>query len=508
MINGLASAFGYTASTTATKFLADGRAATGGRDTDRQQTAALVRRVMSGDGLEDDVTAALQRRYHPDTFRQLKFDQGVATHNRLMQDVVGRLAVEWQDGADYTLTDSAGEDVAEDLLRGFLDALGVDNIMREVGRLVRVHPAVLVMPAAVFDEATGTRLAKLCIYTPEHVTLLPSKENHTGFAGFVVSSEYTDEKGKEIGRRVRWTKYDVTEWVAKEAGRWVQTLNAPNPYGLLPGTLFRMGAPVHCPWVDNFGEMLAEKTIEANCWETLLGFKGSSQVKVLGGPLTAWPQGQVLRDAGIVNFGEASNASVLDFQTDLAGFAEVMIERLRRQACLGVGLGLDEFDQTGTPPSGESLKLRYFKRDQQARMVRGHLVESLRQLYWVALTVLWHETARTGGDVARISNLPAQLPPYVADDPLAFTFRVDPREVTYPELAAEYQAQTDWKLAKGLIARTDLMRRENPDLDHEGAEAAVRGNLIAEAEFNNPGRMALEVRRKAAVEALKGGVPE
>lgn len=502
-INGLASIFGYTASSTVTKFLADGRAATGGRDTDRRQTAALIRRVMSGDGLEDDVTAALARRYHPNTFRQLKFDHGVATHNRLMADVVGRLAIEWQDGADYSLTDSNGEDVAEDLLRGFLDALDVDNCMREVGRLVRVHPAVLVMPVAVYDEATDTRLARLCIYTPEHFTLIPSRTNHTGFAGFEVFSEYTDD-GHEIQRRVRWTREGVTEWTAKETGRWVQTAKVENPYGLLPGVLFRMGAPVHCPWVDNFGEMLAEKTIEANCWETVLGFKGSSQIKVLTGQFADFPPGQSFRDAGVINIGEAENSQVVDFQTDLAGFANVMIERLRRQACLGVGLGLDEFDQTGVPPSGEALKMRYFKRDQQALIVRRHLVESLRQLYWVSLTVLWHEQARTGGDVKRISNLPSELPPYVADNQLAFTFRVDPRELSYPELAAEHQAKVDWQMSKGLISRTDLMRRENPDLDHDGAEAAVRANLISEAEFSNPGRMALEVRRKEAVAALRG----
>ena len=55
------------------------------------------------------------------------------------------------------------------------------------------------------------------------------------------------------------------------------------------------------------------------------------------------------------------------------------------------------------------------------------------------------------------------------------------------------------------------MQRENADLDPVQAQARVRANLLQEAEYSNPGRMALAERRVAAVAALTGGtrpVPE
>lgn len=506
MINGIATIFGYGASARAVRVINPGMESNDAAFQARREEAARIRRAVTG-CCEMDVTAALQKRYHPETFIQLKFNHGVQTHNRLASDVLSKLAVGWQGGASYALLGPDGVPVEDPAFPAFVAAMDLDNRMRAVEDLVFQHRGVWVAPTVVHDDATGQRRFVLEIYTPENFNLIPAHENRTGYSAVVLYGRcYHD--GKPYERRVTWTHDTYTEEESMDGQRWTMEEQGPNPYGLIPGWLFTMRAPVDSPWVESFGPMLAEKTIEANCWETVLGFKGSSQVKVLSGQFTAFPPGQNLRDGGVINIGgDAENVAIQDFQTDLSGFANIMIERLRRQAAISVGLGVDEFDQTGVPPSGEALKMRYWKRDQVALMVRNHLVESLRQLYWVALTVAWHELKAVGkldddGEVIPpIGNLSA-LPPYLPDQPDAYKIQIDPAEIAYPELAQEIQNRTDWLLQKGLTSRVELMQRENPDLDPAQAQAAVRANLLQEAEYSNPGRMALAERRAAAVAAL------
>ena len=439
MINGLASIFGHGASAQAVKYLNVNQDTHNARFLARRDQAARVARVLSGEGMERDVTDALQVRYHPETFRQLKFNVGVQTHNRLAADIVSKIAVGWQEDAQYSLTGPDGESVEDPAFPAFLTAMDVDNRMRAVEALVQVHPAVAVAPMAV--TTNGQRRFVLEVFTPAGFDLIPSLEDRTGYAGVMLYGECVDN-GRAMQRRVTWTATTYQEEYSQDGGRWVVRAQGPNPYGLIPVVLFRRSAPVDSPWVDNFGTMLCEKTIEANCWETVLGFKGSSQIKVLAGQFAAFPPGQNLRDAGVINIADAENIQVLDFQTDVAGFANVMIERLRKQAAVSVGLGADEFEATGTPPSGESLKMRYWKRDQAALITRHHLVESLRQLYWVALTVAWHALQETGKDdghggvVPPLSNV-AALPPYVHDQPDAYRIQVDPGGNRYPEPGTE-----------------------------------------------------------------------
>lgn len=483
------------------------------KDRERMEEAALIRRCYTGEGLEHDVTTTLLRRYHENTFRQLKFDQGVSTHNMLMRDTVEKIAVEWQNGAEYSLIDANGEEVEEDTLAAFVDAMCLDNVILDVTKLIRIHRMIGVLPCAVLNEATGMRKFSLCIYTPENMTLIPSRHDRCGYAGVRLYGSFF-ENGKRCYHRIDWTVSQYAEFISRDGKRYTEVDRQENPYGCIPVQMFQMQRSHDSPWGTSYGPQLAEKTVEANCLETVLGFKGSSQVKVLGGNFNDWPPGQYLRDAGVVNYADAQNIQVLDFQTDLASFANVMIERLRRQAAIAVGLGADEFDQTGIPPSGEALKMRYWKRDQQAMIIRNHVVESVQKLYWIALQVAWVEQKRTGQDdghgrtLPPVENLPSKLPPYVEKNPDAFKFFCDPREVTYPELARERQAMVDWQLQKGLTSRAELMREQNPDLSEEQAEEQVRENLIAEADFNNPGRMALEVRKRNAQQALALGEGE
>lgn len=498
-MNGLPTIFGYGASAQAVRVIKPGMESNDAAFQARRESAGRIRRAVTG-RCEMDVTAALQKRYHPETFLQLKFNHGVQTHNRLASDVLSKLAVGWQQDASYSLTGPDNLPVEDPAFPAFIKAMDVDNRMRAVEWLVFQHSAVLVAPTVVHDDATGQRRFVLEVYTPEHFNLIPAHEDRTGYSAVVLHGQCY-HNGRAYERRVTWTHDEYTEEESADGQRWTLEERGPNPYKIIPATVFRMSAPVDSPWVESFGTMLTEKTIEANCWETVLGFKGSSQIKVLAGQFAAFPPGQNLRDAGVVNIGDAENIQTLDFQTDLAGFAKVMIDRLRQQAAVTVGLGADEFEQTGVPPSGEALKMRYWKRDQVALLVRHHLVESLRQLYWVALTVAWHEL-RAGP----ISNLTA-LPPFLPNQPDAYKIQIDPAEIAYPELAEEIQNRTDWRLTKGLTSRSELMQKENPDLDPVQAQAAVRANLIQEAEYSHPGRMALAERRAAAVAALTTSEP-
>jgi len=121
MINGIASIFGYDASARAVRVIKPGTASNDAAFQARREEAARIRRAMTGH-CEQDVTAALQKRYHPETFLQLKFNHGVQTHNRLGSDVLSKLAVGWQQGASYSLIGPDNAPVEDPAFPAFIKA--------------------------------------------------------------------------------------------------------------------------------------------------------------------------------------------------------------------------------------------------------------------------------------------------------------------------------------------------------------------------------------------------
>jgi len=56
---------------------------------------------------------------------------------------------------------------------------------------------------------------------------------------------------------------------------------------------------------------------------------------------------------------------------------------------------------------------------------------------------------------------------------LGENYAVDFAEVEFPKSPQEERAELDWKLAKGLMSREDLVRHFNPDISDEDLESKL-----------------------------------
>lgn len=479
-MNGLPSIGGYSASGFA---VGNAQEMLRGQDyQERAREARAVNEVLDG-CFGHQVEASLRHRYHSETFAQLKMQHGIQTHNRLLNDVLGKVCVAFAGGAKYSLKRESQE-LQDDAFDAFLDVADYDNLLKMLDTLTECHRGVWVMPAVHDDGASGMRRFHHVVLTPEWFNLIPAEDDPTTYVQLDVYSEEWSSDGRRCEKyKDSWSVDEVVKYKMSNAG-WVM-VDAPkaNPYGIIPGVLFRRNKPLTTLWSDVPGPMLAQKTVEANCWETMVSYQGSGQVKFLAGEFKNWPQGQVLRHAGVVDTGGGS-PSVLDLQTDVAGFVATFISRLRNDAAVALGLGADEFSASGQPPSGEALKMRYWARDRYAMGKRSFMVADLKKLYADTLVVLDVHMRMVRDDDAAEEVEPAALQPIIGIDalpPLDAALSVDPSEVTYPELATERQTQDDWDLQHNLTNLAILARDRNPDLDDDGAKAFVLANKEANA---------------------------
>jgi len=481
---------------------------------DRSREARRVQEVYEG-CFGHQVEASLRSRYHTETFNQLKIQHGIQTHNRLINDILGKVCVAFAGGCKYSLKRES-QVLADDAFAAFLNVADYDNLLKMLDQMTECHRGVWVMPAVHDDGASGMRRFHHLVLTPDWFNLIPAPDDPTAYVQLDVYSEEWSADGRNCEKyKHSWSADEVVKYKMWQGG-WMMVQAKPNPYGIIPGVLFRRNRPLTTLWADVPGPMLAQKTVEANCWETMVSYQGSGQVKFLAGEFKNWPQGQVLRHAGVVDVGDAENINVLDLQTDVDGFIAAFISRLRSDAAVAMGLGADEFSASGTPPSGESLKMRYWARDRYAMNKRSFMVEDLKKLYADTLVVLDVNMRMVRDDDAAEEGEPATLGPIMGIDALPpedAELMVDPNEVTYPELATERMARDDWRLGKNLTNLALLAQEENPDLgDVDAAKAFLQENQKVNAELSGapkpvaaaaPAKMPLAAR----VAQMRGGQP-
>ncbi len=470
MINGAPSVIGYMASDASWHMAQQGL--TGQDFHERARIARYVREVHEGT-CEHHVDKALKSRYHVDTYAALKIQSGIQTHNRLLSDVLGKVCVGFENGATYALVGTDGEPVESVEFDSLMGVARYNELLRALDVLTELHPRVAVMPAVHMNPDTGTRYFHHVVLTPESFNAITAEHDPTKLIQFDVYCEEVRD-GKVVQCKHSWTALEFVKYSMGRGSKWVEEERVDNPYGRINVVLFGRNAPVTSLWCDVPGKMLADKQVEANCWETMLSYQGSGQIKVLAGEFKGFPQGQALRHAGVIDVGNAENIGLLDFQTDVAGFVTTFISRLRKEAAVALGLSGDEFDASTQPPSGESLKMKYWARDRYALQKRGFLVSALKDLYALTLVVL-DVQLRVAGEGA-IDDVGA-LPP-------EGNFVVDVHEISYPELMTEAQTRTDWELQKGLTSLIIQAQRANPDLTREQAETFVRTNLYDNARLS------------------------
>lgn len=460
-----------------------------------QRDQKAMRHQAHHEGLRDDaervrhvqrgtygryVEEALKRAYHPDTFNAMR--ARLRLSNNVLKDIVSKLAVAWSEGASYALVqaDGAPYDDADGAFAAFLQQAKLDQLVAHLDELTWLHPRVAVGPTVVEQERTGLRALRWAIHTPETFTLAEDDDAPGEWESLTTYGECDDERGVCRACKTTWTSDMVTTYVRRDT-RWEVLSQQENPYRTIPFVLFPASSSSESAWLPCVGPMLADVTIETACWETFLSYVGAGQVKVLAAELKGFPQGQVLRHAGAIDLGGSGAPSVLDFQSDINGLANVYIRRLRQQAAIAVGLGGDEFELSGQPPSGEALKMRYWARDRLALQKRASLKTALVELFWMSQHVLAYQLQATvdddGNPAAPIAGITATVP----YDPATFDTKglrlaIDVNEITYPELAAERSQREDRDLELGLTNPVELYMRRNPDVSADEAKAAVLAN--------------------------------
>lgn len=483
----------------------------------RRQKARIIESVHNGSGTYQLVLEKLRARYDTGKFKALQLDHGIATWNKIMQDILAKVNIEWDGGSVQKLDGPGGAKLADDEALRFANFIRVAQydhlVMKPVSRWCWVHPAICVLPVVTWSPNIGMRKFHHILLTPEHFDLEVNPEDHTDWIALhVYGTRPPEKKGRPpIKTKTSWSSEEVVEYdLDEQSGEWkARGKPQPNPYGCVPAVIFYGDPSATGVWGHDFGEMLTDLSIEINAAETWLSFMQSLQIKVPMGQFKQFPTGQIYSHGQPVSMGDAESILEVDLQTDIARFREVYIRDPRRQAAITMGLNADEFEITGTPPSGEALKMRKHSVEQMAAARRRPLSEALKQLYWMGQRVLYFQMgfAETKGEhagkvvpIQGFGDWPKQgdfvppapesvLPPY--DDTVhywtqqPFTFHVDVQETVYPELAVERETRQASARAAGFANRVEQFKEVNPDtdLDDKAIRAKIMDNLRMEAEF-------------------------
>lgn len=442
----------------------------------RVATAQYVNAVFRRD-FASYVHDRLKKQYNPETFAQMKVD--VHTDVNVLADILAKLCRSWSEGATYTLNDDAGEYGDPDGAHSeFLAAAKLDVLGDALDVFTELHPRIAVGPMVCKQERSGLRVFRWAIHDPSTFNLVRDDDNPVDFKGLDTYG-WCDHLGVQRRAKTAWRSEYVAEMFLNDRGKWETLSEDVNRYGVVPFVLFGGSEPSNSPWLPCLGEELADVTVAVCCAETVLANKSLAQVKVLAGEFKDFPRGQVLKQGGVIEVGNTQNISVLDYQVDTARDAEVHIQRPRRNALVSVGLSVDEFEQTGTPASGEALKMRYAARDRRAVNKRKFLRASMVELFWMAQHVLAYQMTASDDDglVRPIAGIGSLIPYDSVARASPLRLSIDVNEVTYPELAAERAAAEDRLLQQGRTNLAELYMRDNPDVtDLKVAMAAVVRN--------------------------------
>lgn len=471
-------------------------------DEHRRCVARDVDAVYRND-FEHLVCNVLQNRFPPETYEGLRVAASSSKRQNLLRDIVGKLAIAWpgseawlkqRDGAapesdgtpereaemrEYSgalMLDDEGE-VESPEFDALMEAMSLDTMMPVIDAYVLLHPRIAVMPAFVYDDAIQKRCVCFRVLTPEHFTVTcdpTARHIITSFAEYYCAMH--DGKTHEMRRvwtRAAYKDQRLEDWGGHKQWRDFGPVQV-NPYNRIPVTFFGATKPLTSPWCEVNGEVLAENTVEINAAETFLSLLMLQQVKVLAGEFKPGEFADQLVTPGmVVQFPMgAENVQVLDFQINAGEYRTNFIDAPRREACVANGLNPDEFETSG-PESGEARKMREHNKIQQALRRRVFLRDSVVELYWLAVHMLWVAIRDTTQPPVRGFER-GLVPPYMPGlsvDKQPLIFGVDITDYEVPELHGERSTRLEWEAEHGLISWVEVFKERNPEFKGNDEEA-------------------------------------
>lgn len=490
MINGAPTVVGYSASQDSLGALMDG-----------QRLAAHVirrenaqrKRLVYENKFDQLVLRVLSDRFATNIFNKLRFDQGVATYYLLLRDVLSKICTAYRAGATFTLR-RGGESWDPPEFRDCMRQMDYSTLAREVELKARLYGQVLCMPHVGWAERIGMRIFSHTVYTPETFDLIPDPGIPGEWRGIILYHDVwrrSRYSGKDalIPHATLWFR-DRWELWAKESSnsKWDPVESGDNPYGTVPGVLYRASKDTSSLWPDCDGDRLADCTIDINAWNTYERLLAAGYVKVL---ITSgdsnFPDGQNVRHAGLVTGGKDINAiTVADLTVDIAGYHKAKVTTPVQEMSVAFNLAADEFQQHAAE-SGAALAMRYRDRDKQAEEIQPLINESLEEQWELDRHVTYVELGRlnqltaTVIPIRGITKVPLGETPETQGDDNAPVFDVKATRVSYPETPQERIVRITFEVATGITTIPKEVQKVYPEMTEDEAEDFVRENKITTA---------------------------
>lgn len=487
----------------------------------RAAEAASINAVWL-DTFHEQVKAALGARFERNTFTEMALASGISTRHNPMRDVVARAAEGVWPTSRVVVERTApdGKAVPDDDPRwgAFIKAINPDKLMADAAALGFVQHTYL-WPSVTYNERTGLRDFTIRILTPDQFHLQPCKHNPTMWEALYLLGHKRLHDGTMVRTLVRWDRTTVQRYYYRNGDTLMTPDGAePNPYNVVPGAFVRYSD--NCLWGPTYGDAFRQSTIQANVAQTLLTLMGNHQGKVLMGVFDKMQSHTTVKPhMGTLPLGSAGtdNVTLQDMSTNTPQYATSYILNETRMCAMTLGLQPDEFEAVVTPPSGESLRLRYFGRQQKANTRRPALIEALKETILTSIPVLVTAVQQTGtptGEddddeapkVPPVRGFPDanSIPPYDEKVPLflqPFNVRVDVGDVQYPETQGERKARLEFDTAHGFTTWVAEHKSQNPDSVNPAAEQMA--NLQANVELDRIAQRA----RGTTQTFTPGGIP-
>jgi hypothetical protein len=473
---------------------------------EQQRFEASVINSIERRDFHHHVSEALRARFEEGAYTEMEYASGVATRINILCDAVDKAnRAVWPSSRVWMVDRETQADATDPRWSAFLAALNIDETMQRAAWLGWVHKGVYLWPYIAHDKARGKRRLAVRVLTPDVFSYDVCEDDPSTYEG--VSLYDTETRGgMALHKRTTWTRDSIIEWYRREGDtRWTLEERRDNRVMHVPGVGIHYEPGML--WHSNHGRALAEATIQANVAQSFATLNSNAQVKMLAGVFDKMNAAQKLRHAGMLDTGASGGElqQMLDFQLDVGAYRANFIEAERRMAAVIMGLPPDEFETTAIPPSGESLRLRYFGQMAQAEARRPAIKRALPDLVWSALAVLAAELQRPSDDddepAPPIDGFPdvASLPPFTADMPPAsqpLVVRCDVRDMKLPETQAEREARVVFETARGYTTDVHEYKQHNPDALDPAQELA--DNRRVQAALERPARAASPIAALAA----------
>jgi hypothetical protein len=439
----------------------------------REEIAQRVR-LYNDDGLTD-FEALIENVFEDKTVQdQRKKLIKVATEQNVTRRIVDEVASLYDKPAVRTLSDEA----ESKRFHAEEKRVNLHEIMQEAHRLLQLCNDVLVWQFASADKKT-----KLRVVTPDCFDAIPHPDDATVMAGVLIDRTPVAITATNIESLPHYEIWDDTfRYLLNKKGELVdkfgRPIGEPEEHGLgrIPGVLLHKREPSDRLLDCRAGRDIISAHLGCGLLNIMIMRLSKSQGErqpVLKGNLASVAAGQRMDGETPIALPPEVTLDMLDSRTDAGHYLTVKKDKLIN---VGQRYGLSYEQLTYQESSDTASGKAYTARREKLTELRG---EQRRR------------AQKNEGEVVSLMGFDAN------------DMKVDHSEQALPQDAIEEMDLLERKMSKGLDSPQAYLKRKDPDLDDDAAEALIKKNLSewavvillvrslnapANADANNPGR--------------------